>query len=59
MPDVFISYSRRDEEFVQRLRGALAGSGKDVWVDREDIGPAVEWRREIELEIEAPTSSPS
>ena len=25
---------------------------KDVWVDREDIGPAVEWRREIELGIE-------
>ena len=52
MPDVFISYSRRDEEFVQRLREALAESGKDVWVDREDIGPAVEWRREIELGIE-------
>ena len=52
MPDVFISYSRRDDEFVQRLREALAESGKDVWVDREDIGPAVEWRREIELGIE-------
>jgi WD40 repeat protein len=52
MADVFISYSRRDEEFVQRLRAALAASGKDVWVDREDIGPAVEWRREIELGIE-------
>jgi WD40 repeat protein len=50
--DVFISYSRRDEEFVQRLREALAENGKDVWVDREDIGPAVEWRREIELGIE-------
>ena len=52
MADVFISYSRRDEEFVQRLREALAENGKDVWVDREDIGPAVEWRREIELGIE-------
>ncbi len=52
MADVFISYSRRDEEFVQRLRNALGESGKDVWVDREDIGPAVEWRREIELGIE-------
>jgi WD40 repeat protein len=50
--DVFISYARRDEEFVERLREALAENGKDVWVDREDIGPAVEWRREIELGIE-------
>ena len=47
MADVFISYSRRDEAFVQRLRESLAERGKDVWVDREDIGPAVEWRREI------------
>ena len=52
MADVFISYSRRDEPFVERLREALAGSDKDVWVDREDIGPAVVWRREIELGIE-------
>ncbi len=52
MADVFISYSRRDEPFVERLREALAGSDKDVWLDREDIGPAVEWNREIELGIE-------
>ena len=52
MADIFISYSRRDEDFVQRLRESLAEHGKDVWVDREDIGPAVEWRREIELGIE-------
>src|SRR5215211_2745704 len=52
MADVFISYSRRDEVFVQRLRESLAECDKDVWVDREDIGPAVEWRREIELGIE-------
>ncbi len=50
---MFISYSRRDEAFVERLRGALADRGKDVWLDREDIGPAVEWRRELELGIEA------
>lgn len=51
MADVFISYSRTDEPFVERLRTALADAGVDVWVDREDIGPAVEWRREIELGI--------
>ena len=52
MADIFISYSRRDQEFVERLRKSLAERDKDVWVDREDIGPAVEWRREIELGIE-------
>ncbi len=53
MADVFISYSRRDEPFVERLREALAEREKDVWLDREDLGPAVEWRREIELGIES------
>ena len=52
MTDVFISYSRRDEEFVQRLRSALETRGKNVWFDQDDIGPAVEWRREIALGIE-------
>ena len=52
MADLFISYSRRDEPFVERLREALGKRDRDVWLDREDIGPAVEWRREIELGIE-------
>jgi WD40 repeat protein len=50
--DLFLSYSRRDEPFVERLREALGKRDRDVWLDREDIGPAVEWRREIELGIE-------
>jgi hypothetical protein len=29
-PDVFISYSRKDEEFVRRLVDALEHRGKDV-----------------------------
>src|SRR4051794_12276962 len=37
MSDVFLSYSRRDSEFVQRLAGALSDRGKDVWVDVEGI----------------------
>ena len=47
MADIFISYSRRDLEFVERLRKSLAERDKDVWFDREDIGPAVVWRREL------------
>ncbi len=53
MPDVFISYSRRDRQFVQRLGAALEARGKDVWVDWEDIPASSQWRREIEDGIDA------
>lgn len=53
MADVFISYSRKDKEFVQRLHGALARRSKDVWVDWEDIPPTAEWLNEINAAIEA------
>jgi WD40 repeat protein len=33
MSDVFVSYSRRDGDFVGRLVEALEAHGKDVWVD--------------------------
>ena len=33
MADVYISYSRRDTEFGDRLTAALQDSGKDVWTD--------------------------
>jgi hypothetical protein len=51
--DVFVSYSRKDEPFVRRLHDELARSGRDVWVDWEDIPPSAEWLREIEQAIEA------
>jgi WD40 repeat protein len=53
MPDVFISYSRRNGEFVHKLHDALVERGKDVWVDWEDIPPAAEWPKEIDEGIEA------
>src|SRR3984885_8359386 len=40
MPDVFVSYSRRDNEFVERLAHDLRERGKDVWVDVEGIRDA-------------------
>jgi WD40 repeat protein len=52
MPDVFVSYSRRDEDFVRRLVESLEERGKDVWRDKDDIPPAVEWREEIRLGID-------
>jgi len=47
MPDVFISYSRTDEQFVRRLFERLQQAGKDVWVDFDDIPFASNWWEEI------------
>jgi WD40 repeat protein len=52
-PDVFISYSRKDAEFVGRLRDELAARGKDVWLDLEDIRKGEDWWRRIERGIQA------
>ncbi len=51
MSDVFISYSRRDKEFVHILHNALEKSDKKTWVDWEDILPTSEWWQEIENAI--------
>src|SRR5438128_1609582 len=40
MPDVFISYSRKDTQFVSTLTEGLRARGKDVWVDIEGIRDA-------------------
>jgi hypothetical protein len=53
MADVFISYSRKDRDFVRKLHEHLKRAERDVWVDWEDIPPSAEWLREIEQAIEA------
>ena len=53
MADVFVSYSRKDEEFVRTYHNSLAGAKRDVLVDWEDIPPSAEWLRETEQAIEA------
>ncbi len=50
--DVFISYSRKDKDFVLALHQALEERGKDTWVDWEDIPLTAEWRKEIYAGIE-------
>ncbi|NET38100.1 MAG: TIR domain-containing protein [Cyanothece sp. SIO1E1] len=52
MADVFISYSRKDKEFVQKLHAALEQAGRDAWVDWAGIAPTAEWWEEIKLGIE-------
>ena len=58
MTDVFISYSRRDLDFVQKLDTALTAEGKTVWFDQkteplEGIVPGAKWWEQIKDGIEA------
>jgi len=53
MSDVFVSYSRRDADFVRRLTQALTAHGLSIWVDEQGIPPSAEWMREILAAIEA------
>jgi WD40 repeat protein len=50
--DVFVSYSRRDAEFVQHLARALGECGKDPWVDVEGIRDAEEFPAGLRSAIE-------
>jgi WD40 repeat protein len=47
-PTAFISYSRKDIAFVDRLEGALKARGVDARVDREDIEKGEEWWTRIQ-----------
>ena len=53
MTDVFISYSRKDKDFVQVLNQALVKSKYDAWVDWENIPLTADWWAEIQAGIEA------
>lgn len=53
MADVFISYSRKDKEFVQRLDEALKRRDREAWVDWEGIRPTEEFMGAIYGAIEA------
>jgi WD40 repeat protein len=53
---LFISYSRHDRLFVERLSQALIASGKTTWVDWRDIPPTATVMEEIRRAIEAADS---
>jgi WD40 repeat protein len=53
MAQVFISYSRRDKDFVRRLSAALSAHQRKAWVDWKDIPLTAEWQQEILTNIEA------
>ena len=53
MSDVFLSYSRRDVDFVKKLFTDMKEQGKEVWADFEDIPVASDWWNEIRAGIDA------
>jgi hypothetical protein len=58
MVDAFISYSRRNLDFVHELDVALTDCGKTTWFDQkkeplEGLPPASKWWDEIRYGIEA------
>ncbi|MDQ7024308.1 MAG: TIR domain-containing protein [Anaerolineae bacterium] len=56
MTDVFVSYSRKNIDFVRKIFDALEANGKDVWVDWENIPLTADWLEEIKDGIEAADS---
>ena len=53
MSQVFISYSRRDSDFVKHLVLTLEAVRIDNWLDQDDIEPAADWRERIQAGIES------
>jgi formylglycine-generating enzyme required for sulfatase activity len=52
MPQVFISYSRKDLTFVERLAADLKDSGFEVWYDLSNLEGGARWNWVIEQAIE-------
>ena len=52
MAEIFISYSRKDKDFVRALDESLKSRGREAWVDWEDIRPTEEWMQAIYAAIE-------
>jgi WD40 repeat protein len=52
MADVFVSYSRRDSEFVRRVTDSISERGKEVWLDTEGIADGEVFPEAIKRAIE-------
>ncbi|HET9136105.1 MAG TPA: TIR domain-containing protein [Candidatus Kapabacteria bacterium] len=53
MADIFISYSSKDREKAEELSQVLASAGLSVWIDKQGIGAATSWTREIAEALDA------
>jgi len=52
MAKLFVSYSRKDSVVARKVILSFKDTGQDVWVDWEDIPPAVDWLEQIFRGIE-------
>jgi formylglycine-generating enzyme required for sulfatase activity len=52
MAQIFISYSRRDLEFVERLAKDLRAAGLTVWYDLSNLEVGAHWGKEIQNAIQ-------
>jgi hypothetical protein len=50
-PQVFLSYSRRDLKFVERLAWDLKAAGLEVWYDLSGLKVGARWGKEIQKAI--------
>lgn len=53
MHHAFISYSRRDADYVERVVEELEGIGHEVWIDRRDIPVSFPWLADVREAIAA------
>src|SRR5689334_9010637 len=53
LPRLFISYSRHDEPFADRLANDLIAAGFEIWLDRKDILPGANWGQSIQEGLDA------
>ena len=52
MATTFVSYSRLDQDFVLRLKAALAAAGHETWIDVNGLRPSEQWRARLESAID-------
>jgi hypothetical protein len=52
MTQAFISYSRKDLAFVERLAKDLQAAGLEVWYDLSGLDGGTRWGREIQNAIQ-------
>jgi hypothetical protein len=52
MSHIFISYSRKDLAFAQKIVEALAANDLDTWIDWKSIPKGEDWEQEIYCGIE-------
>jgi len=50
-PQVFVSYSRKDEEIVREIVSRMTEAGVKLWVDYQNLELGANWRKSIEREI--------